>query len=231
MTNYVLMGDVHSVFSRFDAALSFIADNIQDYHLVMLGDVFDSRCEESDSVAVYRAIRQLQDEEKVTLIHSNHQWKLQRYLRGNPVKIDESLQRTLDDFAASDVSSDELMNWLATLPFAVAFKSADDLEYRCSHAYFGSKLYVPKQYDGIYTVNEVSRHMRDKLIYGVLNSDRNRIQWWDQESNHDWIRCGGHYHLVTIAYNNKSIVLDSCCGDNDGILTIFDVNSRTLHQF
>jgi hypothetical protein len=231
MTNFVLMGDVHSVFSRFDRAVSFIADNIQDYHLVMLGDVFDSRCEESDSVAMYRAIRQLQNDGKATLIHSNHQWKLQRFLRGNPVKIDVSLQKTLDDFAASDVSNEELMEWLASLPFAVAFKDTDDLEYRCSHAYFSSKLYVPRLYDGIYIVNEVSRQMRDKLIYGVLNSDGNRIQWWDQESNHDWIRCGGHYHRVAVAYNNKSIVLDSSCGDVDGLLTIFDVNSRTLHQF
>ena len=146
MTNYVLMGDIHSVFSRFDAALSFITNTIQDYHLVMLGDVFDSRCEESDSVAVYRAICQLQNDGKVTLIHSNHQWKLQRYLRGNPVKIDASLQRTLDDFAASDVTSEELMEWLASLPFAIAFKDADGLEYRCSHAYFSSKLYIPKKY-------------------------------------------------------------------------------------
>ena len=231
MTNYVLMGDVHSVFSRFGSALSFITENIQDFHLVMLGDVFDSRCEESDSVSVYRAIRQLQNDEKATLLHSNHQWKLQRFLRGNPVKIDASLQRTLDDFVASDVTSEELMEWLATLPFAVSFRDTYELEYRCSHAYFSSKLYVPKQYDGIYNVNEVSRQMRDKLIYGVLNSEGNRIQWWDQESNNDWIRCGGHYHRVAIAYNNKSIVLDSSCGDVDGLLSIFDVNSRTLHQF
>jgi hypothetical protein len=231
MTNVVLMGDLHSVSSRFERALSFITNNIQGYHLVMLGDVFDSRCEESDSVAVYRAIRQLQNDGKVTLIHSNHQWKLQRYLRGNPVKIDVSLQRTLDDFAASDVTGEELMDWLASLPFAVTFKDAEELEYRCSHAYFSSKLYVPRQYDGIYTINEVSRHMRDKLIYGVLNSDSNRIQWWEQESNHDWIRCGGHYHRVAISYNNKSIVLDSCCGDEDGLLSIFDVNSRSLYQF
>jgi hypothetical protein len=197
----------------------------------MLGDVFDSRCGESDSVAVYRSIRQLQKDGKVTLIHSNHQWKLQRYLRGNPVKIDASLQRTLDDFVASDVTSEELMEWLSTLPFAVAFKDVDGLEYRCSHAYFSSKLYVPKQYAGIYSVNEVSRHMRDKLIYGVLNSGGDRIQWWEQESIHDWIRCGGHYHHVAVAYNNKSIVLDSSCGDDDGALSIFDVNSRALHQF
>lgn len=231
MTNYVLMGDVHSVFSRFESALSFITNNIQDFHLVMLGDVFDSRCGESDSVAMYRTIRQLQNDGKATLLHSNHQWKLQRFLRGNPVKIEASLQRTLDDFAASDVTSEELMEWLSTLPFAVSFRDTNELEYRCSHAYFSSKLYVPRQYENVYQVHEVSRQMRDKLIYGVLNSEGNRVQWWEQESNNDWIRCGGHYHRVAIAYNNKSIVLDSSCGDDDGVLSIFDVNSRSLHQF
>lgn len=231
MTNYVLMGDVHSVFSRFESALSFITNNIQDYHLVMLGDVFDSRCGESDSVAMYRTIRQLQNDGKATLLHSNHQWKLQRYLRGNPVKVDVTLQKTLDDFAASDVTNEELMEWLATLPFAVSFRDANGQEYRCSHAYHSSKLYVPKQYDNIYAVHEVSRQMRDKLIYGVLNSEGNRVQWWEQESNHDWIRCGGHYHRVSISYDNRAIVLDSSCGDVDGLLSIFDVNSRSLHQF
>jgi hypothetical protein len=47
MTNFVLMGDVHSVQSKFNLALNYIKENIEDYHLIMLGDVFDSRCSES----------------------------------------------------------------------------------------------------------------------------------------------------------------------------------------
>jgi hypothetical protein len=231
MTNFVLMGDVHSVFSRFERAHSFISDNIQDYHLVMMGDVFDSRCEESDSVSLYRAIRQLQNDGKLTLLHSNHQWKLQRYLRGNPVKVDTPLQRTLDDFASSDVSNEELLEWLAMLPFAASFQDQNGFEYRCSHAYHSSKLYVPHHYEDIYTVQEVSRQMRDKLIYGVLDREGKRIEWWNQQSEHNWIRCSGHYHRMVVSYENKSIVLDSSCGDNDGILSIFDVNSQTVHQF
>lgn len=225
------MGDVHSVFSQFERALSFIQNNIQDYHLVMLGDVFDSRCSESNSVAIYRKIRELQEAGVATLLHSNHQWKLQRYLRGNPVKVDESLQQTLNDFGASDVTKDELLEWLSQLPFALSFRDANGVEYRCSHAYHSSRLYVPHSYDGMYRVQEVSPKMRDKLLYGALKSDGQRLYWWENSSEHQWIRCAGHYHNVTISYDNHAIVLDSCCGNENGLLSIFDVNNRSLHQF
>ena len=230
MTNFVLMGDVHSVFSRFERALSFIQNNIEDYHLVMLGDVFDSRCDESDSVSIYRTIRELQEHQKVTLIQSNHQWKLQRYLRGNNVKVDEPLQKTINDFASSDVTSQELLEWLEALPFAAAFQS-NGVEYRCAHAYFSTKLYVPMKYENVYTIQEVSRQMRDKLIYGILDSNRSRIEWWNESSEREWIRCAGHYHRVAISQENRSIVLDSSCGCNEGTLSIFDVTNQVMHQF
>jgi hypothetical protein len=225
------MGDVHSVFSKFELALNFITKNIENYHLIMLGDVFDSRCSESNSVAIYNAIRELQNDNKLTLIHSNHQWKLQRYLKGNNVKIDDSLQRTLNDFEDSNVDKTEILEWLGSLPFSVSFRDRDGLEYRCAHAYHSSKLYVQKNYEDIHTVCEVSREMRDKLIYGGKDKEGNRLQWWKNISDNDWIRCSGHYHKLEISYENKSIVLDSGCGENDGLLSIFDVNSRTLHQF
>lgn len=225
------MGDVHSVFSQFERAVSFVQNNIQNFHLILLGDVFDSRCSESNSVAVYRLIRELQNAGNATLLHSNHQWKLQRYLRGNPVKIDASLQKTLDDFAASDVSNDEILEWLASLPFAISFRDATGQEYRCSHAYHSSKLYVPNQYEGIYSVHEVSRKMRDKLIYGALSSEGQRVYWWENPSTYEWIRCSGHYHNLTVSYDNRAIVLDSSCGDEGGLLSIYDVNARSLYQF
>lgn len=231
MTNFVLMGDVHSVSTQFELALSFIQNNIQDYHLVMLGDVFDSRCSESNSVAIYRKIRELQESGVATLLHSNHQWKLQRYLRGNSVKVNESLQQTLNDFGASDVTKDELLEWLSQLPFALSFRDANGLEYRCSHAYHSSQLYVPHSYDGMYRVQEVSRKMRDKLLYGELKSDGQSLEWWENSSEHQWIRCAGHYRIVTVSYDNHAIVLDSCCGNENGFLSIFDVNNRSLHQF
>ena len=228
--NCVLVGDIHSQFSKLQNALNYIENTIEDYYIVFLGDAFDSRCEESNSVEVYKTIKNLQDKNKATLIHSNHQWKLQRYLYGNPVRIDQSLQRTLDDFQSSDVTSIELLTWLESLPFACAFKDINEQEYRCAHAYHSSKLLIPRTYDGIHCTYKVSTKMRDKLIYGALY-DGNRLSWWENESTNEWIRVSGHYHTVEISYTKKALVLDSCCGDENGLLSVFNVNTWEIFQF
>jgi hypothetical protein len=226
--NYVLIGDIHSQYKKLEAALSFIEDNIENYYLIFLGDLFDSRCQESDSVNVYKTIKNLQNSNLATVLQSNHQWKLQRYFYGNPVKIDNPLQKTLDDFENSDVSNEELLQWLEELPYACAFRDSNGQEYRCAHAYHSSKLLVPKTYEGIYHTKFVSKNTRDKLLFGAIFNNE-RLLWWERESDHNWIRCSGHYHTVFIS--EKSIVLDSCCGDENGMLSIFNVNQRELHQF
>ena len=229
--NYILVGDIHSQFSNFERAVSFVQENFKEHHLILLGDAFDSRCDQSNSVEVYKLIRTLQNENRATIIHSNHQWKLQRHLYGNPIVADASLQKTIADFENSEVDSQELLEWLESLPYAIAFKDCNNTEYRCAHAYFSSKLFVPLNYSGIYKINIVSKVSFRKSIYGLLNRENKRVCWWEEKSNHDWIRCSGHYHRVIISYENRSIVLDSCCGDDNGKLSIFDVNSRQMYQF
>lgn len=226
--NYVLVGDIHSQYNKLETTLDFIENNIEKYYLIFLGDLFDSRCQESDSVSVYKTIKELQNTNRAIVLHSNHQWKLQKYLYGNPVIIDNSLQKTLDNFKDSDISSEELLKWLEELPYACAFKDRDGQEYRCAHAYHSSKLFVPKIYDGVYLTKLVSKSARDKLLFGAIFNNE-RLLWWEKESQHDWIRCSGHYHTVFIS--DKSIVLDSCCGDENGLLSIFNVNQKELHQF
>jgi hypothetical protein len=228
--NYVLIGDIHSQYSKLQSALNFIDKNIDNYHIIFLGDTFDSRCQESDSVSVYKTIRELQNSNKATLLQSNHQWKLQRYLYGNPVTTDLALQKTIEDFKNSDVSEQELLQWLESLSFACAFRDDKGQEYRCAHAYHSSKLFIPKTYEGIYLTKIVSRKMRDKLLYGAIFNEE-RVLWWNEESKQDWIRCSGHYHTLFVSLENKSIVLDSCCGEDGGMLSIFNVNRSELHQF
>ena len=74
MTNYVLIGDVHSQSQNMNRAVSWIDKNVENPHIIQLGDLFDSRNSFSDSVGVYKTIQQLGD--KITVIQSNHQWKL-----------------------------------------------------------------------------------------------------------------------------------------------------------
>jgi hypothetical protein len=229
--NFVLVGDIHSQFTKFERAVKYALANIENCHLILLGDAFDSRCSESNSVSVFKLIKDLQNKNLATIIHSNHQWKLQRYLYGNSVSIDQPLQQTIDDFSNSDVSSQELLTWLESLPYALAFKDKDNQEYRCAHAYYSSKLFVPCKYEGIYKINTISKISFKKAIYGLSNTEGDRVFWWNTPSKHKWIRCAGHYHVLDISHANKSIILDSLCGEENGILSLYDVNSKQLHQF
>lgn len=232
MTNYVLIGDIHSQLSNFSRALEWIESNVEDYHIIQLGDVFDSRWHESDSVGVYNAIQQLGD--KITVIQSNHQWKLYRYLIGNRVTLDDSIQRTISEFEQSDISMSELKDWLESLPFAVAFKDQNNLEYRAAHAFFNNKLYVNHEYSGVYYIKEVTRKTRDNCLYGMIRKAENqneRVVWWNEQNTSDFIRVSGHYHTLYYSQQNKSLVLDGCCGEESGTLPIFVVNTQTLLTF
>jgi len=232
MPNYVLIGDIHSQSNHFNRALQWIDKNVTDFHIIQLGDIFDSRGEYSDSIGVYNTIKQLGD--KITVIQSNHQWKLYRYLIGNKVTLDDGIKRTISEFERSDVSIEELKLWLENLPFAVAFKDQNNLEYRAAHAFCNNKLYVNHEYNGIYSIKEVTRKTRDNCLYGLLRRAENqneRVVWWTEQNNSDFIRVSGHYHTIYYSQTNKNLVLDGGCGEESGTLPIFVVNTQTLLTF
>jgi hypothetical protein len=232
MTNYVIIGDIHSQKANFQRALDWIDENVENPHIIQLGDLFDSRNSFSDSIGIYKTIQQLGD--KITVIQSNHQWKLYRYLIGNKVTLDSSISRTISEFEQSDVSIEELKLWLENLPFAVAFKDQNNLEYRAAHAFFNNKLYVNHEYNGIYSIKEVTRKTRDNCLYGLLRRAENqneRVVWWTEQNKSDFIRVSGHYHTIYYSQTKKNLVLDGGCGEESGTLPIFVVNTQTLLTF
>lgn len=232
MTNYVLIGDIHSQYNNFNRALDWIDRHVNDYHIIQLGDVFDSRNDHSDSIEVFRTIQELGD--RITVIQSNHQWKLYRYFLGNKVTLDGSILKTISDFENSSFSNEQLFSWLGSLAFAITFKDENNLEYRVAHAYFNNKLYVPTEYEGIYSIHEVSRKTRDNCLYGILRKADNqneRILWWQNDAKHDFVRVAGHYHTIFYSQLNNTLILDGGCGEYNGTLPIFVVNSQTLLTF
>jgi hypothetical protein len=231
MKNYVLIGDIHSQYLQLQSAINYIQKNIDNYHIIFLGDLFDSRTDYSNSIGVYELVRELQTQNKSTTLQSNHQDKLIRYLKGNQVYLNNGLDRTVEEFKSSSVSQEELLNWLNTFPYGIAFKDKNNLEYRCSHAYFSSKLFIPEDYLDEYRVDVVSKQTKSKCLYGVIHENK-RFEWWNIESPHSWVRVAGHYHKIHIDLNNtKSIVLDGSCGSDDGKLYIYDVNSQQSFSF
>lgn len=234
MTNYVFIGDVHSQFSKFSAAVQWVQDNVSDYHIIQGGDLFDSRTEESESVKVYELVKELDD--RITVINSNHLYKLHRVLTNSGLQYSDCLQRTLDDFNNSSISNQELIEWLETLPFGICIKDAFNEEYRVAHAYWGGKLYVPNEYDGVYKVHTVSSKTKGQMLYGLKKKGEDeRFFWWEHAHDHTFVRVAFHYHTISIdpkgENGNKHLILDGCCGDDNGVLPVYVVNSKEMVTF
>lgn len=231
MKNYILVGDIHSQYHQLYDAYNYISKNIDDYFIIFLGDLFDSRTEYSNSVGVYEIVKHLQDKKKCLVLQSNHQDKLIRHLKGNNVYLNNGLDRTIKEFNQSNISNDEILDWLLSFPYGITFKDKNNLEYRCAHAYFSSKFFIPEDYSDEHQVSIVSKQTKSKCLYGIIQ-DNQRVEWWNGESPHPWIRVAGHYHRIHIDLEKtKSIVLDGSCGNDDGKLYIYEVQSQQTHCF
>lgn len=232
--NYAFIGDIHSQYYPLYQALEYCAEN--SLVPVLLGDVFDSRSKLSDSVDVYQLLRWAQVEMDAIILRSNHQDKLERYLRGNNVMMSAELRRTVEDFEGSGVPLTELDEWLNTLPYGFCLRQ-DGREYRCAHAYFPTRFQVP-EYEHTHFVTEVPRKVRQLMLYGPMNNeDRSRSFWWEAPAERDWVRVAGHYHVVHC--DDRNLVLDGGCGgssrswfcNEESCLVLFDVAKQEMVQF
>ncbi len=222
MIEYILIGDVHSQLTALERIYYY--NNQDNYHYIFLGDLFDSRVEYSDSVGVYEFIRYLGD--RCTVIQSNHQDKLNRYIKGNSVNTDW-IHPTIVDF--NNQFDDEFKSWLDSLPYG-AVVNVDDKQYRISHAYFPKSVEVNAT-DELTLVygDSLTRTQKALMLYGKrqqFNGINVRVPWWCEEEQKDWVRVAGHYHLLHIDHN--SIVLDGSCGDEGGILYAYNLSTREL---
>jgi hypothetical protein len=229
--NFAIIGDVHSDSRKLKRALTYCDEN--KLIPLLLGDVFDSRITFSDSVGVYNLIKDYQSTNDLICLQSNHLDKLQRHLSGNKVVINNGLEKTVEDFKNSSVSSEELLSFILKLPYGIAFKDAKNIEYRCAHAYFPSSLEIP-DYETYYLVKAVNKRDKNKFLYGPTRKEDNlRIEWWNQSQDKSWIRVAGHYHRVIDDKKTKSLLLDGSCGscDLNGFLPLYDVNQRKILKF
>ena len=231
MKNYALVGDIHSQFHKLESALAYCGAN--NLHPVFLGDIFDSRCKTSDSVSVYFTLRRLQEAGECTILRSNHQDKLERYLRGTPGHTPPELLRTVDDMEEGGVHCYNLLRWLESLPHGFCFKQGGK-EWRCAHAFFPSWLKI-EDYEESLEVRPTSKQARFLCMYGPSHKEgRGRVFWWESESNRKWTRVAGHYHIIHQSEN--SLVLDGGCGgetrswfcDKPAVLVIYNVGEQKM---
>lgn len=228
--NYVLIGDVHSQAKNLENALTFIRKKIKNARVIFLGDLFDSKNSYSDSLGVYNLVRESEIDLNAIILQSNHQDRLIRFLKGNEIRLNHGLDKTISELS-SHISLDVLYEWLIRQSFGIVFKDIYDVEFRCAHAYFSDEIQI-QEYKYEYFIRAIKKEFKHQFLYGVQDSKKNRIEWWNQNNqNQSFVRVSGHYRNLYVNLENKSLVLDSCCGDENGKLSVYDVNSRSLHQF
>ena len=225
---YAIIGDVHSDAKKLKRALDYAKEH--ELKVILLGDLFDSRCDYSDSVKVYELVKN----SGAIVLQSNHQEKLIRYLKGNNVTLNNGLNITVNEFSDAGITKEELLNWLAPMPYGIVFRSKHGTEHRCCHAYFSSKIEIP-DYDDVYfiTDDDINRKIKALMLYGPIDhkAGTGRILWWENPRHHDYVMVAGHYHHVHI--DNHSVVLDGGCGgpEENNCLCLYDVDNKLLKRF
>ena len=91
-----IIGDVHGEAESFRAAVD--EARARDWFVVQIGDLVDRG---PDSVGALRLALELRERGTGLFLRANHDDKLRRALRANPVRIGAELRRTLDAFEAA----------------------------------------------------------------------------------------------------------------------------------
>ena len=228
--SYLLIGDIHSQGPPIAKALKYAKDN--GLTPVFLGDLFDSRCDESDTIYVYNLVRVAQKELGAVVLNSNHQVRLRNFLNAefeSPSYTSETW-RSFAEFEEAGVDMEELLDWLGQRPDGFSFRDKDGRLHCCSHAYFPLKWVDHEQGQDeqrVFYCND--SHEEELVVWGPYNSRRHRVKWWKDETPRSWTRCAGHYHTVYTSENN--VVLDANSGYPDGSVPAYVVDTKELVYF
>jgi hypothetical protein len=107
----VIIGDIHGCFDELSELLDNIKWNPKTHVLIFTGDLNDRGPRIKDTLLF------AMNTPFVYTLMSNHEFKLLRYLRGNPVKL-HSLSKTIQQ--CNDLlMHPSFINWLECLPFIV----------------------------------------------------------------------------------------------------------------
>ena len=223
--NFCFIGDIHSQAFRLEKAVDFALS--KSLKIVLLGDIFDSKIEYSDSTGVLNIVDKLVNSGHICL-NSNHQDKIIRHLKGNSVLLNNGLDRTIADFERDNVDTKKVFDLLISFPYGVILKNSYGQEFRAAHAYFPNSVNEGKT--AIYR-SDLNRKFRDVFIYGKTDRDQNRIKWWETvDPDQKFVRVSGHYHVVT--ETETSLVLDSECGSTeDAPLSLYIADSGVIKEF
>ena len=227
MKNYAIIGDVHSQGVLLAQALAYCKQH--DLTPVLLGDLFDSRCDSSESIYVYNLAKAAQADGAI-ILNSNHGERLVEAINGDieDAPYCSETFRTVREMQEAEIDLQKLAQWHLEMPDGFVFWDSRGQEYCCAHAYFISKYRKPDATEP-YTVVADNAEDGFHFTWGPMDNNYRRIKWWHMPSDNDFVRVCGHYHKMKLS--ESALMLDANSGYEDGQLALYDVEAQKLVYF
>lgn len=120
-----IIGDVHGTYTELKELIEKLGHKIVGEHpnayvethggrtLLFLGDLTDRGNENKKVLSV---IHNTYKKGNALVVKGNHDDKLLRYLKGNPIKINDGMEKTIEELENDPQFKETIKNWLATLP-------------------------------------------------------------------------------------------------------------------
>lgn len=94
--NYLILGDVHAEYEPFRKALDYAEQN--NLFVISVGDLVDNGV---DGFKVFKDFYNLLKDNKAALVWGNHEWKIYRWLIGNPVTLGGNNKLTVEQMQSN----------------------------------------------------------------------------------------------------------------------------------
>lgn len=216
---HAIIGDVHG---RYRQLIRILNDldikykfggwvNNGDYKVVQLGDLNDwGKDGDYSSLHCLEIMMELTKAGFAEVVHSNHQDKLQRYLKGNKITPSHGLDRTIEEIKETSMDfQGELYNWLNKRPVYYEFIE-NKQRYVCTHAYIDDRTFHMFETDPHWDETSKSRdYVTSQCIYGLTNKE-GRLKWFEEDATDRFksfhLICG-HYHVEK--YEKNYTMLDN----------------------
>ena len=167
---------------------------------VSVGDMGDRG---PDSPGVFSVLRQMHKVGTALVVKGNHDDKLERYLKGNKVTVNNGLQTTLNQLENKVIKHKALYKFLTVLPYRLLL---DDGKLLVCHAGLKEK----------YHEGSMNRKIKAKAIYGETTGAKDekgfpvRLPWQNDYSG-ERVVVHGHVAQEAVSITNKVYNVDTSC--------------------
>jgi RNA ligase len=191
----IIVGDIHGCFNQFHDLICHKCSYNPDLDIIVsLGDLCD-RGPASDFVLDF-----FMNVKNTYCVIGNHDWKLLRYLKGNPIKISNGLQETINQI--KELDKQPIIEYLENLPNIIRLPDLNKKPFYAAHAGVDTRFSIDKQ------SKETTMYIRG--IDSNNYFDESKGIWYDTLDG-SYTVTAGHIVEKSINPNPNVFCLDGGC--------------------